>query len=106
MKNNELLSDNKDFPVYNFCIKNNIDCSWDLDRTTTWTNIYFKDTQIFQFEHFTTVEQFFAVMKNFYNGTKPDDISDIVGGKDFFWSFENKKLCKKFIEHNASCLLI
>lgn len=96
-----LLSENRDFHVYKFCHENNIDCSWDLDRETTWVNIYFNSTQIFQFEYFTTVEQFIGVMKYFYGDTNVNDISNIVGGEDFFWSFENHELCKEFIKYNT-----
>jgi len=105
MKNNVLFGE-KNFPVYEFCKENNIDCTWDLDDDTTWTEIYFNDVEIFQFEWFTTVEQFIGVMNHFHNGTNLDDICGIVGGKDFFWSFENEPLCKEFIEHNAGIFAI
>ena len=102
MKRDEIVMNDKNFEVFKFCKSNGIDCSWDFDNSTKWTEIYINGKRCFQFEHSTTVEQFIGAIKLLSENIDPNDICEKVGGEDFFWSIENKRRIKSFIKKHSN----
>lgn len=85
MRHDQILENNKNYPVFQFCKNNNINCHWDFSRkdSTAWTEILIEGKIVMQIEHTTTVKQFKAAIKILMKNFNTKDFTQIPG--DDFW---------------------
>jgi hypothetical protein len=91
-----------DFPVFQFCKKNGIKCSWDFARSdgAQWTEIMNNDGNLeMQFSDNISVDVFKKLVQTFIKEYGSKEIENI-GDSTMWWSIYSKKRFIKFVEEH------
>jgi len=103
MRHEQIIDTNKSYPVFQFCKKNKIDCTWDFSRkdSTAWTEVLVDGNLVMQIEHTATVDQFKTAIKILSKDFKAKNFTKIPGD-DFWFAMGTKENFDKFVDkHNG-----
>ena len=103
----EILEKDKNFEVYKFCKKYNIECSWDFSKKdgTKWSEVFIDGRMVFQFEHTTTEKQFIEVINLFTENFK-NEATEKIDGDDFWFAVGDEYTFTKFLNKHGSVFKI
>jgi len=91
-----------DFPVFQFCRKNGIKCSWDFDKHdgAQWTEVYNNDDlMVMQVSDNMPVDVFKQLMRAYIKEYGTKEIEKI-GDDNMWWAIYDKKSFTKFVKEH------
>ena len=90
------------FPVFQFCKKNGVKCSWDFSKSdgAHWTEVMNNDgSRVMQFSDNMPVDDFKKLIQAYIKEYGTKEVAKI-GGDDTWWAVYNKKSFTKFVEEH------